>query len=61
MPNLPIVPHFKTPFNNSFHLSFVICFLVSGIIMEFREWNLDRALYYGGFNLIVNQDCETRT
>jgi len=22
--------------------------------MEFGEWNLDRALYYGGFNLIIS-------
>jgi len=22
--------------------------------MDFQEWNLNRALYYGGFNLIIS-------
>ncbi len=50
MPKLPNC----SPLLNSFQqfISFVICFLISGTIMEFREWHLDRALYYGGFNLI---------
>ncbi len=41
---------------NSFQqfISFVICFLVSGIVMGFKEWNLNMALYYGGFNFIIS-------
>jgi hypothetical protein len=40
---------------NSFQqfISFVICFLVSRTIMEFKEWNLDMASCYGDFNLIT--------
>jgi len=44
-----------SPLLNSFQqfISFVICFLVLGIVMEFKEWNLNMALYYGGFNFIT--------
>jgi len=48
----PIVPHFLTPFKNSF--SCVISFLISRTIMGFKEWNLDKALYYIGFNFIIS-------
>jgi hypothetical protein len=48
MPNL----FYCSPLLNSFQqfISFVICFLVSEIIMGFNEWNLNMALYYGNFN-----------
>ncbi len=44
-----------SPLLNSFQqfISFVICFLVSRIFMEFKEWNLNMAVFYGGFNLIT--------
>jgi hypothetical protein len=52
IPNLPNC----SPLLNSFQqfISFVIFFLVSGIIMGFKEWNLNKALYYGSFNFITS-------
>jgi hypothetical protein len=51
---MPIL-HNCSPLLNSFQqfISHVICFLVSITVMGLKEWNLDKALYYGGFNFIM--------
>jgi hypothetical protein len=59
MPNL----FYYSPLLNSFQqfISFVICFLVFGIVMGFKEWNLNKALYYGGFNFITHYHFQYST
>jgi len=45
-----------SPLLNSFQqlISFFICFLVLGTIMGFKEWNLNKALYYDSFKFITS-------